>query len=358
MANKFYTIFTEIGKASVANAVATETKVSFDSIVLGDGNGSYYEPTESQTELKNEVWKGKVSSITIDSENPNWVVVESAIPGNIGGFTIREAGIVDDKGQLLVVAKYPETYKPKAEDGTIKDILIKLIVEVSNTECVSLKVDPTVILATKKDVDKAEKRLSDKKLDKDERLQKPGDIYSKIEVDQIIKNIKNELTIIINKKASSNHRHSVSDITGLEAYIKKIVGGTGGNTGGTGGNTGGTVGGDTLQGGSFITIYSSNFRGGWNYETSSSVHGGPYATDNFPTYGKSESELKTNLKIKATRDFKAWVSRRHYTDPSFWDNRKVTVDYYKNVSLNNSNQIKFATDELIGRDQITTYFGL
>ena len=154
MSEKYYTIFTQIGKATVANAIATQTKVNFDKIVLGDSAGEHYEPTQMQTELKNKVWEGKVSSITIDKENPNWVVVEAAIPGNVGGFMIREAGILDDKGQLLVVSKCPISYKPKAEDGTIKDILLKLIVEVTNTECISLKVDPTVILATKKDLDK------------------------------------------------------------------------------------------------------------------------------------------------------------------------------------------------------------
>ncbi|EGT4521966.1 TPA: phage tail protein, partial [Clostridioides difficile] len=48
----YYTIITDVGKAKIANASVTGNKVGFVKIQLGDGGGSEYTPTESQTALK------------------------------------------------------------------------------------------------------------------------------------------------------------------------------------------------------------------------------------------------------------------------------------------------------------------
>ncbi|MCD3211098.1 hypothetical protein G8T71_06980 [Clostridium botulinum C/D] len=156
---QFYTLVTDIGKAKIANATALQKKLELSKIVLGDSNGSYYEPTENQNKLKNQVWKSEITDKFIDKENKNWIVVQTIIPSTIGGFTIREAGIVDSDGDLVVIAKYPETYKPKMSDGSTKDITINLILEVSNVENVTLKVDPTIIFATKEDIKNVQKQI-------------------------------------------------------------------------------------------------------------------------------------------------------------------------------------------------------
>ena len=160
MAEQFYTILTQIGKAQIANASALGTKVEFKYFALGDGNGNYYNPTENQTELVNEVWRGQIGQVVIDEENPNWIVLETIIPASVGGFNIREAGVFDENNNLLAIGKYPETYKPKLEDGSAKDLYIRMILEVANTSVVTLKVDPSIILATKKDIDILSNRIT------------------------------------------------------------------------------------------------------------------------------------------------------------------------------------------------------
>lgn len=152
MAEQFYTILTNIGKASIANASALGTKVDFKFMALGDGNGNYYNPTELQTELVNEVYRSQINHAQLDEDNPSWITLSTVIPSNVGGFTVREVGIFDAEGNLLAIGKYPETYKPMLEDGSSKDLTINMILEVSNTSVVTLKIDPTVILATKKDI--------------------------------------------------------------------------------------------------------------------------------------------------------------------------------------------------------------
>ena len=163
---QFYTLLTNVGKAKVANATALQTKVKFTKILVGDSNGSYYEPTETQTKLKNKVWEGSIGNISLDENNPNWIILESIIPSNVGGFTIREVGIEDEEGDLVVIAKYPQTYKPKIEDGSTKDLTVKTILEVSNTESVTLKIDPSITIATKEDIKKVEKQIGNIKIPK------------------------------------------------------------------------------------------------------------------------------------------------------------------------------------------------
>lgn len=163
MAEQFYSILTSIGKAKIANANALGNKLNLTTLVLGDGNGKYYNPTENQEVLVNEVWKGNISSITTDSKNPNWIVIETIIAGNVGGFFIREVGIFDDEGSLIAIGKYPETYKPVISDGSTKDLIIRMILEVSNSANVTLKIDPAIIMATKKDVEVLESKIKDLK---------------------------------------------------------------------------------------------------------------------------------------------------------------------------------------------------
>ncbi|MFI2133031.1 phage tail protein [Lysinibacillus fusiformis] len=153
MSENFYTILTNAGLAAIANAVINQTQVNFAKLGVGDGNGAYYTPTQEATALRNQVWVGNISSVTADTTNPNWVNVETVIPGNVGGFEIRELGIFDDNNVLLAIGKLPLTYKPNFAEGSSKDLYIKAIFEVTNASAVTLKVDPSVIYASKKYVD-------------------------------------------------------------------------------------------------------------------------------------------------------------------------------------------------------------
>jgi phage-related tail fiber protein len=161
LSEQFYTILTATGKAKIANGIPFGTKVNFTTLKVGDGKGSYYNPTESQTDLINTKWQGTISSVSTDEVNPNWIVIEIIIPGKDGGFTIREAGIFDDEGDMIAIGKYPETYKPIIADGSTKELLIRIILEVTNAESIVMKIDPTIILATKKDIQVLESKIQE-----------------------------------------------------------------------------------------------------------------------------------------------------------------------------------------------------
>ena len=149
----FYTLWTTAGLAKRANAEVMGTQIQITHAAVGDGNGSAVTPQTSQTELVNEVWRGAVNLIEIDSGNPNWVNIEAVIPASVGDWTIRELGLFDDDGDLVAVGNHAETYKPVLESGMGLDVYLKVTVAVENTDTIELLIDPAVALASRKYVD-------------------------------------------------------------------------------------------------------------------------------------------------------------------------------------------------------------
>ncbi|HHG3093096.1 TPA: phage tail protein [Vibrio parahaemolyticus] len=149
MSAKYYTILTETGKSKVANAAALARQIKLTHIAVGDGDGSEYDPVEAQTVLKNETHRAPISNMGSDAQNPNWIVAEGLIPVDVGGWFVREVGIFDEDGDLFAIGKYPETYKPTLAEGTGRDLYIRFIMVVSNTETIDLAIDPTVAIATR-----------------------------------------------------------------------------------------------------------------------------------------------------------------------------------------------------------------
>ena len=149
----YYTLLTPTGLAKITNAQITQGTVAISHLAVGDSGGTNYAPTGKETALKSEKWRGGVSSVKIDSVNPNWIVVEAILPATVGGFTLREVALYDVDGDMIAVGNYPDTYKPILSDGSTMDLVLRTIIEVSSTDSVSLKIDPNVIVASRKYVD-------------------------------------------------------------------------------------------------------------------------------------------------------------------------------------------------------------
>jgi phage-related tail fiber protein len=150
----YYAILTTIGRAKLANGQALGIPVVISHFAVGDGNGVAYNPAEGQTALAREVYRAGPNRIYVDPDNPSWLVVEAIIPEQTGGFYVREAGLLDDAGDLIAIAKYPETYKPTLAQGSGKDLYIRMILEFANpATSVTLKIDPAIVLASRKYVD-------------------------------------------------------------------------------------------------------------------------------------------------------------------------------------------------------------
>ncbi|EKO3414770.1 phage tail protein [Vibrio fluvialis] len=155
--SKFFTLLTTVGEAKLANATALGQTVKFEKMAIGDGDGELPVPDQKQTALVNEVRREFLNSVETVPDNPNWIVCEQVIPENVGGWTIREVGIYDIDGDLIAIGNFPETYKPILEEGSGRTQTVRLVLQVSSTATVELKIDPSVVLATREYVDKKDK---------------------------------------------------------------------------------------------------------------------------------------------------------------------------------------------------------
>lgn len=155
MTAKYFAILTNYGAAQLANAVALGTQLNISAMAVGDGGGTLPVPDPAQTKLIRETRRAAVNQVSIDEKNPNFIIAEQVIPENEGGWFIREIGLFDDNGGLIAVGNAPETYKPNLQEGSGRTQVIQMVLMVSSTQAITLKVDPSVVLATREYVTKS-----------------------------------------------------------------------------------------------------------------------------------------------------------------------------------------------------------
>ncbi|EGT4508818.1 phage tail protein [Cronobacter sakazakii] len=153
MTAKYFALLTNQGAARLANAAALGTKLYLTQLAVGDGGGSLPVPDTTQTRLINEKRRAPLNMLSVDPVNTSQIIAEQIIPESEGGYWIREIGLYDDAGVLIAVANCPETYKPQLQEGSGRTQTIRLVLIVSATDAVALKIDPSVVLATRKYVD-------------------------------------------------------------------------------------------------------------------------------------------------------------------------------------------------------------
>lgn len=153
MTAKYFAILTNQGAARLANAAALGTKLNLTQMAVGDANGTLPTPDPAQTKLINQKRIAPLNLLTVDPANTSQIIAEQIIPENEGGFWIREIGLYDDDGILIAVANCPETYKPQLQEGSGRTQTIRMILIVSSTSTITLKIDPSVVLATRQYVD-------------------------------------------------------------------------------------------------------------------------------------------------------------------------------------------------------------
>ncbi|UZX55220.1 phage tail protein [Yersinia ruckeri] len=153
MTARFYALLTHVGAAKLANATALGTLLDITQMAVGDGGGALPAPNPAQTQLIGEKRRAALNALSIDPVNTSQIIAEQVIPENEGGWWIREIGLYDSAGDLVAIANCAETYKPQLQEGSGRTQTIRMILIVSSTEAVTLKIDPSVVLATRKYVD-------------------------------------------------------------------------------------------------------------------------------------------------------------------------------------------------------------
>lgn len=153
MPQTFFIIPTAVGEAKLANAQALGQPIKFTHISVGDGNGALPTPDRNRTTLVNERRRAPINTLAPDAANPSQYIAEQVIPEDVGGWWIRELGLHDETGALCFYGNCAETYKPQLAEGSGRTQVVRMVILVSAGASVELKVDPSIVLATRGYVD-------------------------------------------------------------------------------------------------------------------------------------------------------------------------------------------------------------
>ncbi|HEJ1074299.1 TPA: phage tail protein [Serratia marcescens] len=123
---------TAAGERKIAEAIANGTRLNITHMTVTDG--------------ETEMYRAEVNTLSVVEDGV--LFVEMVIPENVGGFWIHGTAIYDDTGERIADGSLPATYKPMLEEGSGRISTVRMLLRVSSTEAVTLKVDPSVVLAT------------------------------------------------------------------------------------------------------------------------------------------------------------------------------------------------------------------
>lgn len=153
MTVKYFTLLTETGTAKLANATALGVPLKLTHMAVGDGGGTLPTPNSKQVALVAEKRRAALNSLSIDSLNASQIIAEQVIPEGDGGWWIREIGLFDEAGDLIAIGNCPESYKPQLAEGSGRTQTVRMVIITSSTDNITLKIDPSVVLATRGYVD-------------------------------------------------------------------------------------------------------------------------------------------------------------------------------------------------------------
>lgn len=153
--SQFYAILTKVGAAKQANADALGIPWKITHMAVGDASPSGQDnpalpmPDANWTSLLNEWRRAPLNGLKVDDKDAAIIVAEQVIPAEIGGRWIREVGLYDADGDLVAVANCAPTYKPLLNQGSGRTQVVRMNLVVSSASNVQLKIDPSVVLATR-----------------------------------------------------------------------------------------------------------------------------------------------------------------------------------------------------------------
>ncbi|EMO2910204.1 TPA: phage tail protein [Klebsiella pneumoniae] len=158
---KYSAVVTAAGREKMAAAAITGQPVGFAFMGVGDGGGVVPSPDPAQVSLVNERYRAALNRVVIADQSANIIRAEMIMPPQVGGFWLREAGLFDEDGVCLAVASLAPSYKPLLAEGSGRLQALNIWIAVSSTADIELKADPSVILATVDEVNKARDEAKD-----------------------------------------------------------------------------------------------------------------------------------------------------------------------------------------------------
>lgn len=181
---EYFSLLTATGANLLINAVANKTPVKLSKIAVSD---SEIAPSAVAARLENTKHEFAINSLTQDPQNPSILNIEGVIPSNVGGFNIRKFAIFTQSGEMFAVGRVPLSYKPALNQGAGSDLVFKIRILVGNVSNIELKVDNSVVLATRDWSEKTFQKLTDaidayNKQESDERYAQKSEITDGVKI--------------------------------------------------------------------------------------------------------------------------------------------------------------------------------
>ena len=137
-------MLTDAGATAVEAANNNNRSLTLTSMQLGDSEVPESHIVRStRTQLERRVWTGPLQSVSVDPDHPNRFLLEAVVPADQGGFTIREAAVLDSHNTIIAFANIAETKKPDPETVAETELTIQLSLEISPNAQVSLTLNPS-----------------------------------------------------------------------------------------------------------------------------------------------------------------------------------------------------------------------
>ena len=147
MADNVKCLLTNYGRAMIAQALANETQVVVTAMYYGNGNNSSYvpDPAQGETGLRDPNWKNQKIDALALVEDETWTFFEGVIPANAPDIVIRELGVADATGKLLIVATIPEVNKVTSVNGVSQRIPIRIGITIAEGQVMTIIPDSTTV---------------------------------------------------------------------------------------------------------------------------------------------------------------------------------------------------------------------
>ena len=157
---KYGTVITAVGQAKMAAAVLHGTKVDITHAAVGDGGGAYYKPTQEQTGLNNECWRGEIAYARTNETNPNVIDVKFIVPAEVGGFFVREACLFDRDGDMIAICNTPDAEKVAVIDGVSFPLKMMMHLAVLDARALKFTINASLDTVSREELEAAMEELS------------------------------------------------------------------------------------------------------------------------------------------------------------------------------------------------------
>jgi len=161
---KYQTILTKRGIERITAKLGKNELMSLHYISVGDGGldeGAEITPDSDMSALFREKWRGGIIEKYLHPDNDGQIMLEAHIPVDTEDFIITEIGVWDDGEdnngvpELIAVGNHPKITKSSPDEGHANDIrlIVPLLVGAAGQELIDLTINPSVVYATKEQLD-------------------------------------------------------------------------------------------------------------------------------------------------------------------------------------------------------------